>query len=161
MMVSRSFSKDVFKLSELTEAISTYATRLGEKLRHYRQQTAVITIFLLANRFKNNRSDRKGCFSKTVELPLSTSNTNDLIIWAVAVTKAIYQEGTHYKKAGILASELTPEHQLQTNLFIPEAKALKSADLMKSIDTINKRMGRNTVFFASCGIKQNWKLKSA
>lgn len=160
-MVSRSFSKDVSKLQELTEAVSTYATRLGEKLRQYNQQTSVITVLLFTNRFKNDRADGKSCFSKTVELPLATSNTNELIAWAVAITKTLYQEGTKYKKAGILASELSSQNLLQTNLFVPEAKALQSATLMKSIDAINKRMGRNTVFFASCGTKQNWKLKSA
>jgi DNA polymerase V len=45
MIVSRSFSKDVDQLSELTEAVASYATRLGEKLRHDQQQTGVITVF--------------------------------------------------------------------------------------------------------------------
>ena len=161
MMVSRSFSSDVVKLADLTEAVSTYATRLGEKLRHFKQKTGVITIFLLANRFKENPNEKKGCFSRTVELPLATSNTNELIMWSVAVTKQLFQEGVKYKKAGIMAGELTPEQQLQTSLFVSEEMHLKSAKLMKSIDSINKKMGRNTVFFASCGIEPTWKLKSA
>jgi hypothetical protein len=35
----------------------------------------------------------------------------------------MFQVGTNYKKAGIMASEVTPENQLQTNLFVPEEKA--------------------------------------
>lgn len=161
MIVSRSFSKDVYRLSELTEAVATYATRLGEKLRHYQQQTSVITVFLMVNQFKNKRRDGKVSFSRTVELPHATSNTNELIAWAIAVTKAMFQEGTNYKKAGIMAAELSPENQLQTNLFVPEEKTLQSAQLMKSVDAINQKMGKNTVFFLACGTKQDWKLKSA
>ncbi len=160
MIVSRSFSKDVYQLSELTEAVAAYATRLGEKLRHYRQQTQVITVFLLANRFKKKHPEGQMAFSRTVELPHATSNNNELIAWAIAAASAMFEEGTNYKKAGIMATELTPEHQLQTNLFVAETKTLQSAQLMKSIDAINKKMGKNTVFFLACGTQQDWKLKS-
>ena len=60
-----------------------------------------------------------------------------------------------------MAAELTPENQLQTNLFVPEEKTLQSAQLMKSVDAINQKMGKNTVFFLACGTKQDWKLRSA
>ncbi len=160
-MVSRSFAKDVFELSALNEALATYATRLGEKLRQYQQQTSVITVFLLANRFRNQAPAGGYCSSKTVELPLATANTNELITWALTAAKMLYQQGIPYKKAGILASALTPATQLQTNLFLPEAPSLQSAALMQTIDVINKKMGRNTVTFAACGIKQEWKLKAA
>lgn len=160
MMVSRSFARDIYELEELTEAVAVYATRLGEKLRRYQQQTRVLTIFAWANRFNNKRQDGQGCFSRTVELPLATSNTNDLITWSSAVVRAFYEKGTNYKKAGILASELSPQNVLQTNLFVPEAPALRSAELMKAMDEINRKMGRNAVYFAACGKDPNFKLKS-
>ena len=55
VMVSRSFRKDVYAISELTEALSVYATRLGEKLRQYKQTTAQLTIFLWTNPHKRLR----------------------------------------------------------------------------------------------------------
>jgi DNA polymerase V len=152
MIVSRSFSKDVYAFSELTEAVAAYATRLGEKLRHYQQQTGVITVFLLANRFKNKRPDGQVSFSKTVELPHTTSNGNELIAWAIAAAKSLFQEGTNYKKAGILATDLKPDNQLQTNLFVSELKTLQSAQLMKSVDAINKKMGK-TPFFSWLAVR--------
>ena len=159
-MVSRSFKSDIYKLEDLSEAVAIYATRLGEKLRKFDQQASVLTIFLWANRFKNKRPDGRSCFSRTVELPLATSNTNELIAWSLGVVRAIYQKGTNYKKAGILASDLSPQSLLQTNLFVPEAPTLKSAKLMQAMDTINRQMGRNTVYFAACGKSPNFKLKA-
>jgi len=79
MMVSRSFRKDIYHLEQLVEAIANYATRLGEKLRKYQQSTSQLTVFLSANRFKNTRKDGKHYFALTVELPLATSCTNELI----------------------------------------------------------------------------------
>lgn len=159
-MVSRSFKSDIYELEELCEAIAIYATRLGEKLRRFDQQANVLTVFLWANRFKNKRPDGRTCFSRTIELPLSTSNTHELIAYSLGVARAIYQKGTNYKKAGILASGLSPQSVLQTNLFVPQAPALKSAKLMKAMDEINRQMGRNTVYFAACGKAPNFKRRA-
>lgn len=160
VMVSRSFAKDVYELDPLTEAIAVYATRLGEKLRRYGQTAAVITVFLWANRFKNRRPDGLSCFSRMVELPIATSNTNELIHWSVAMVKSLYEAGTNYKKAGILAGELRPADRLQTNLFVPENQSLRAAGLMKTLDQINQRLGRGTVYFAACGSTPDFKLKT-
>ncbi len=166
MIVSRSFSKDVFALAELCEAVASYATRLGEKLRRYKQHTSAITVFLMLNQFKNNqfgnkRAEGQLCFSKTIELPHATSNTNELITWSVIAAKSLFKEGHRYKKAGVMASALSPENQLQTNLFVDEQKTLQSAQLMKTMDAINQKMGWNKVFFLACGTQQDWKMKSA
>ena len=160
MMVSRSFAQDVYGLDALTEALAVYATRLGEKLRRSRQTAGAITTFLWANRFKNKRPDGQSCFARTLELPFATANTNDLIQWSAAAAKSLYQQGTNYKKAGILASELRPAELLQTNLFLPESQLLRSAGLMAAVDQINQRLGPGTVFFAACGSKPDFKLKS-
>jgi DNA polymerase V len=160
MMVSRSFAQDVYGLDALTEALAVYATRLGEKLRRCRQTAGAITTFLWANRFKNKRADGQSCFARTLELPFATANTNDLIQWSAAAAKSLYQQGTNYKKAGILASELRPAELLQTNLFLPESQLLRSAELMAAVDQINQRLGPGTVFFAACGSKPDFKLKS-
>lgn len=162
IMVSRSFRKDVYALPELIEAISTYATRLGEKLRRYQQVAGRLTIFLTANPFRNVRQDGKKHFTRTVELPLATSNTNELIAWAIRVARFLYEKGTNYKKAGILASRLRPDRQIQGNIFVPAPDREKLKTLMQTIDGLNSRMGRGAVQFASCGLsqKQSWARKA-
>jgi DNA polymerase V len=160
LMVSRSFAQDVRELPPLTEALAVYATRLGEKLRRYGQAAGALSVFLWANRFKNQRPDGRHCFACTSELPLATANTNDLIHWSLAAATRLYEPGTNYKKAGILASALQPAGQLQTNLFCPESPHLRAAGLMAAIDQINQRHGPGAVFFAACGGKPEFKLKA-
>ena len=159
MMVSRSFRRDVYKLEELEEAISVYATRLAEKLRHFKQTTGYVTVFLSANPFRNLRKDEKRYFSQGATLPFATSNTNELISFCIPIIKYLYQKGTNYKKVGILASALKPENSLQTHLFLNHEQLIRNKTLMKQIDQINQKMGRNTVFIASCGTNNGWSRK--
>jgi DNA polymerase V len=158
IMVSRSFRKDVYALPLLIESISTYATRLGEKLRRYHQATGQITVFLQANPFKTVNHLRGQHFTRTIELPLTTNHTNELIHWASRIVRFLYQPGVNYKKAGILAAKLRPARSLQGNLFASTAKQDKLNKLMNTVDQINQQMGRHTVEFASCGApgKQEW-----
>lgn len=159
-MVSRSFRSDLHEVEALCEAVAVYATRLGEKLRQYEQQASVLTVFLWANRFKDRAADGQTCCSRTIELPLATANTNELIARSLALVRALYRKGTSYKKAGILASDLSPQRALQTNLFVPEAPALRSAALMSAVDAINGQMGRHTVYFAACGAAPSFKMRA-
>ena len=153
VMVSRSFRKDVYALSELTEALSVYATRLGEKLRQYKQTTAQLTIFLWTNPHKRLTFDAKIYFSETIKLPYATSDTAMLIHYALMVLKKIYQPKLNYKKGGILAHDLMPENATQGNLFESMDTALRHKTLMGVMDNLNKKYGKETLQIASCGVQ--------
>ncbi|MCB0582310.1 MAG: DUF4113 domain-containing protein, partial [Phaeodactylibacter sp.] len=160
VMVSRSFRRDVYELEELKEAISVYASRLGEKLRRYSQAANHLTVFLWANPHKRIRPDGRSCFAMSLELPLATSNTNTLIQWAAAAVERLYEKGTNYKKAGLLAGGLQPAAVLQTNLFVGEQRQLRFAKAIEAMDKINRQHGRQAVRFASCGNAENtWRRK--
>lgn len=154
-MVSRSFRRDVYELEELKEAISVYASRLGEKLRRYRQAARHLTVFLWANPHKKIRPDGRSYFAMSLELPLATSNTNTFIQWAAAAVERLYEKGTNYKKAGLLAGGLQPATVLQTNLFVGEQRQLRFAKAIEAMDQLNRQYGSQTVHFASCGNGDN------
>ncbi len=154
-MVSRSFRRDVYELEELKEAISVYASRLGEKLRRYRQSASCLTVFLWANPHKKTRPDGRSYFAMSLELPLATSNTNTFIQWAIAAVERLYEKGTNYKKAGLLAGSLQPAAVLQTNLFVGEQRQMRFAKAIEAMDRLNRQYGRQTVCFASCGNGKN------
>jgi DNA polymerase V len=153
VMVSRSFRKDVYAISELTEALSVYATRLGEKLRQYKQTTDQLTIFLWTNPHKRLTFDAKTYFSETIKLPYATSDTAMLIHYALLVLKKIYQPKLNYKKGGILAHDLMPDNATQGNLFESMDTALRHKTLMGVMDNLNKKYGKQTVQIASCGVQ--------
>lgn len=150
IMVSRSFRTDIYALEALIESISTYATRLAEKLRRYQQAATQITIFLQANPFREIGSSRR-YFTQTMELPMATSCTNELISYAIKIVKGLYQKGINYKKSGILASKLIPQKNIPYNLFQPPEKQERLNKLMETMDTLNKKLGSNTLYFSTCG----------
>jgi DNA polymerase V len=156
VMVSRSFRKDVYAISELTEALSVYATRLGEKLRQYKQTTAQLTIFLWTNPHKRLTFDAKIYFSETIKLPYATSDTAMLIHYALLVLKKIYQPKLNYKKGGILAHDLMPDGATQGNLFESMDTAARHKTLMGVMDSLNKKYGKETLQIASCGVEHTW-----
>ncbi|MEM9835506.1 MAG: Y-family DNA polymerase [Bacteroidota bacterium] len=150
-MVSRSFSHDLYDLPEIQRRLALYATRLGEKLRQYNQAAGVITVYLWVNKFKNQRKDGRTGFARSLTLPLATSNTNQLIKYSAQIAAKLYEAGNNYKKAGILASELRPAGVQQGNLFAAHQPHQRASHVMETLDQINRRMGRDMVYFASCG----------
>jgi DNA polymerase V len=160
-MVSRSFASDLYELPEIQERLAIYATRLGEKLRQYQQTTSTISVYLWANRFRNQRADGRVGFARSCQLPLATNNTNQLIKWSAFLAQSLYQSGTNYKKAGIMASELRPQTTLQGNLFVDTCQQERYTKVMETIDRINKNMGRNSVYFAACGRTPDIPLRQA
>ncbi len=158
LLVSRSFRKDVNELSELTEAISVFTSLLGEKLRKFHYRAGVLTVFIRANKHRNKRPDGRYYFSQSLELPIPTSNTNRLITHATDMVRQLFDKATNYKKAGIIASYLRPEESLQGHLFESEKEEIRLQSLMKTMDAINKKNGRNTVYFSSCGSHHGWRM---
>jgi DNA polymerase V len=150
-MVSRSFAQDVYDKAEVERRLALYATRLGEKLRQYEQAATTLTVSLWANRFKNQRKDGRVYFAQTVELPQATNHTNRLIEWSRRVGGALFEAGTNYKKAGVMAGTLVPAGGLQGNLFTDQRVEARNEKLMSALDAINRTQGKGAVFFAGCG----------
>lgn len=150
-MVSRSFAKDVYDLAEIERRLALYATRLGEKLRQYDQAAQTLTVYLWVNKHRNERKDGRQCFARTIDLPQQTNHTNQLIAWAIAAGRSLYETDTNYKKAGIMAGELVPAAQVQTSLFTDQAAVRRNDKLIKAVDQLNRLQGKGAVYFASCG----------
>jgi DNA polymerase V len=75
----------------------------------------------------------------------------------------IYKSGYKYKKAGVLLEGIQPNNQIQLTLFhsFNRAKKQQINVLMKTIDLINKRWGRDSLKLATEGTKQAWKMQRA
>lgn len=155
IIVSRSFGKHVTTLKELQESIATHATRAAEKLRCKNLQAGALHIFAHTNEF--NTDDRQYHGSCPIRLPYPTQDTRMLVHQAINGVRKLYRQGYRYKKAGIIALELTPVGSFQGDLFAAQPlpkENNRSAALMQTMDTINQRMGRDTVFIGTMGVKQ-------
>lgn len=54
--------------------------------------------------------------------------------------------------------DIVPADSVQQSLF-DVGDSEQSTMLMQTIDGLNRTYGKNTVFFASQGIQQNWQMK--
>jgi len=149
---SRSFGQPVHTLDDLQEAVATYAAQAAGKLRRAGLRTAVVDVFIRTNSFK--KDEPQYCNRRTFTLPVPSSHTTTLIKAALASLRAIYRPGYCYQKAGVLLNGLMPENYEQLSLF--QAPAPRGASLMKAVDEINRRWGRDTIQPAAAGLVRKW-----
>ncbi len=147
---SRSFGKPVESFAHLSEAVSLYVTRAAEKLRRQGSLASVIQVFIHTNRFL--RGSEPQYFNSAVRrLPRPTDSTPDLISAAVGLLRTIYRNGFRYKKAGIVLSDTVNADGSPGELFADPAVDREKSDLMKTVDAINAKWGREMVRFARSG----------
>ena len=154
-VVSRSFGKRVEDFQELKEAIAGYSLNASEKIRSESLVAKSITIFIRTSPFQNQYGFYSN--SKTIDLPMATNNSIEIVKAAVSGLETIFKNGYLYQKAGVILSHLSDSNNGK-NLFSSE-KDEKINSLMKSIDNTNYRYGRSTLSLASAGIHKKWNSK--
>ena len=154
--VSRSFGKKVESLEKLQESITTHCLNAAEKIRNDNQITRSITIYIRTSPFNKNKKYYSN--SITIDLPVATSNSLELVKQAINGLKKIYRYGYFYQKAGIILSKLKENSEQEFNLLAPIMEN-KSQTLMKAIDFTNAKYGRNAISIAQAGINNTWKMR--
>jgi len=154
--VSRSFGKKVESLEKLQESITTHCLNAAEKIRNDNQITRAITIYIRTSPFDRNRKYYSN--SITIDMPVATSNSLELVKTAINGLTKIYKYGYFYQKAGIILSKLAESNDNELNLLAPIMEN-KSETLMKAIDFANAKYGRNSISLAQAGINNSWKMR--
>lgn len=161
LISSRSFGKPQHSFDSLREAVSYHTSTLARKMREQGSKTPLLSVTIRTSSFTKD-----GTFYKNTALAPLLSPTSDTSLLLKATTNAlkkIFREGLAYKKVGVMAFDLTPEHLVQPSLFekseAPQAKG--KAKLLKAFDRLNDLYGKGTLIFASEGFSKNWRMKSA
>ena len=154
--VSRSFGKKVQSLEKLQESITTHCLNAAEKIRNDNQTSRSITVYIRTSPFDKNRKYYSN--SVTIDLPVATNNSIELVKEAINGLKKIYKYGLLYQKAGIILSKLNDSSESELNLLAPIMEN-KSHTLMKAIDFTNAKYGRNAVSIAQAGTDNSWKMR--
>ena len=153
--VSRSFGKKVEKLRELKESVTSYCLNAAEKIRSESLVCKSMTVFIRTSPFQN-----KGIFysnSKTIDFPIATNNSIEIVKNALEGLDLIYKDGFKYQKAGIILSGLSDSEK--GNSLFKSTKDERIKNLMQSIDNTNYRYGRSTISLASAGINKKWSMR--
>ena len=154
-VVSRSFGQRVEKFQELKEAIANYCLNASEKIRSESLIAKSITIFIRTSPFQNKFGYYSN--SKTIDFPIATNNSIEIVKTALAALETIFKNGYRYQKAGVLLTGLSNDDG-KKNLFSSE-KDEKINSLMRSIDNTNYRYGRSAISLASAGVQKSWNMK--
>jgi len=153
--VTRSFEKDITDFNELKERVVTFASVCSEKLRKQNSCCNVVTLYLRKDPFNANGEKYSFYRMQTLSFPSNTSFSISQI--AIMMLKDLYQEGTAYKKAGVIVSEIVPSSQRQFKLFDEENP--KYQKLMEVMDAVQAKTGERKLRLASQDLKRTWKMK--
>ncbi|CDF80310.1 DNA-directed DNA polymerase [Formosa agariphila KMM 3901] len=152
---TRSFEGMITDYAALQERVATFAVSCAEKLRHQNSHTNAVMVFLHTNGFRKDLPQYYRNVVIKTENP--TNSSFDLIKTAHKALESIYKKGLHYKKAGVIVMNLTPEDQKQFSLFSHENP--KHQPLMAIVDRLNASYGNNKVKFGSQSLGRQWKMK--
>ena len=156
--VSRSFSEPVTSLEGLRQAIATYLSRAGEKLRRQGQRAGSVTVFVRSSPFNGTRFYANAA---TARLPLPSNDTAVLLAAALPLAERLFRPHKPLQTAGVLLQDLQPVELLQHHLLVslpPEQQRRREA-LMAAVDGLNRRYGSGTVQWAACGLRPRWTMR--
>lgn len=153
--VSRSFGRYVRSIAEMKEAVASYVTRAGEKLRRQKSSAGAVMVFMMTNRF---RDEPQYANSTVLSLPAPSDVTDELIRYALKGVEHIYRDGHRFNKAGVVLTSLVPSDQVQTSLF-ETTDHESNRRLMEALDSINTRLGAGTLHYAASGLNPSWRTR--
>lgn len=156
---TRSFGHPVTDLSDLSEAVTEFASRGAVKLRKQASLANQVMVFVRTSPF---RKDEQYSGSTTVPLRRPSADTAVIVAAALAGLRATYRPGFNYAKAGVMLLDLQPDTVQQGELELEGDDEPDRGRLMTTLDGLNLRYGRGTVLMASAGLagdQRAWAMK--
>ena len=139
----------------MKEAVANYCLNASEKVRSESLVAKSITVFVRTSPFQRNFGYYSN--SKTIDFPIATNNSIEIVKAAVSILENIFKNGYRYQKAGVMLTGLSNDTE-RKNLFSSERDE-KINSLMRSIDNTNYRYGRSTLSLASAGVHKKWNMR--
>jgi len=159
IVCSRTFGQRVTTLSDVQEAVATFASRAAEKLQEQKACSSLVHVYIMTSLFQENNQRYGNSFSSY--LPVPTSYTPDIIHHALVGVKKIYQSGYEYKKAGVVLLDIVSEKQVQMSILQLSDNNDKKYAAMKVFDSINAKWHRGVTFAATGVNHQRWRAQRA
>ena len=154
IQVCRSFGTPITKLDDLTQALAIYAIKASSKMRSQNLQTSIISVFARTSKYSNQNYQK----SANKKLINATNDTSTILKVIVALAKEIYNPEYKLSKAGVLMQDLTNCEYLQQSIIPYESQndIQKSENLMKTIDSLNKRFNNKAITWAITRKSKEW-----
>ena len=153
---SRSFGNTVSNYELIKEAVLYFLTRACEKMRKHNLAANAVTILISTDRFRPIPEPYTN--SATYSSTYPTDSNQEIQEWSIKTLERIFKPDFEYRKAGIILSGLVPSENLTKRMF-DDKSFQKQHNLMKAIDEINQKFGKDSVRYGSVKTEGSWKMK--
>ncbi|WP_228448296.1 MULTISPECIES: Y-family DNA polymerase [unclassified Chryseobacterium] len=144
--VTRSFMEMLTDKEAVRERVETFGMYCSERLRRQNTCCKMITVFVQTNRFRKDLPEYRNAMTQILSNPTNSS----ILIGRVVneLFEAVYRDGFHYKRAGVMVNDFVPEDQRQISLFEEDTQN-QHLPVMKAMDAMNKKFGKDKVRLGS------------
>ena len=151
IMYSRTFAHMTSSKEVLMRELSNYASSAARRMREQQSLCQTVTLFLATNRHRQDLAQYSA--DETLRLSAATDDSTLIIKAVEKLLETLFRENYQYKQAGVILGQLQSNKGVQLDLFaindLDEKERHKR--LMKAIDGINHRFGKNHIHFAIQG----------
>ena len=127
-------------------------------MRKHELAAHAVTVLVSTDRFHPVPAEYAN--SATYSSTYPTDSNQEMQEWAIKTLEKIFKDGYDYRKAGIILSGLVPAASTTKRMFDDE-RFKRQHNIMKAVDEINQKFGKDTIRFASLlrGDTATWRMK--
>ena len=143
---SRTFATAITDQTLLEEQIANFCAHCARQLRMQKSVAQQLYVYAHTSAFRTDIEQHY--LSELVTLPVATSNTQELISYALAAFRRAYRSGALYKKAGVVLLKIIPETAVVPDMFDTKDRN-KDKRLQRVLDHIDDRHGKRAILLGS------------
>lgn len=151
---SRSFGQGVNDFDSLLSSFTYHCENISKKLTKQCLYARQLVIFTNTNRFSNDYFTA----SSNIVLPKAINSYRYLMPFISKALRQIHHPNLMYKKSGIFVSELVTNENQTLDLF--DEIAIADDPILKTLQHINKRFGKNSIGLSSGKLSNTWEMKN-
>ena len=143
---SRTFANAISEQTLLEEQIANFCAHCARQLRTQKSVAQQLYVYAHTSAFRTDIEQHY--LSELVTFPVATSNTQELISYALAAVRRAFRPNTLYKKAGVVLLKIIPETAVVPDLFDTKDRD-KDNRLQRVLDHIDDRHGKRAIILGS------------
>ena len=143
---SRTFATAITDQRLLEEQIANFCAHCARQLRTQKSVAQQVYVYAHTSSFRTDIEQHY--LSELVTLPIATSNSQELISYALGAFRRAYRTGVLYKKAGVVLLKIIPETAVVPDLF-DEKDRTRENRLQRVLDHIDDRHGKRSIILGS------------
>ncbi|MCY9873866.1 Y-family DNA polymerase [Vibrio barjaei] len=151
IMSSRSVSQRITNMDNFVESFAFHTSIVCKNARIQNSLIKAVNLFAVTSAYDKHQITKR----RIIELDYPTDNTLTLTQIINAEARHLFEPNTPFYKIGVCAISLVSSELHQADMFAPP----ENNNLMKTMDLINDKYGKDTLKSASRGFDNQWQMK--